>query len=112
MGYSGGQKPNPTYARILDSTECVRIEYDTSKVKYADLIVDVFRMHKPVTRRTRQYRTVLFYGSELEKLICEDAMRCWKEQNIGLDLFVEVEPLTKFYRAEEYHQDYLKKKGM
>lgn len=112
MGYSGGQQPNPTYARILDSTESVRIEYDTSKIEYADLIVDVFRMHKPVVERTRQYRTVLFYGNEEEKNICEDAIRCWKEQNRGLDLFVDVEPLASFYQAEEYHQDYLKKKGM
>jgi peptide methionine sulfoxide reductase MsrA len=67
-------------------------------------------MHTPTRQRGRQYRSALFYADEEQKQLAEDAVRYLKQQ-LGT-VYVDIEPWTKFYRAEEYHQDYLSKRGM
>lgn len=109
-GYSGGSKPNPTYRNIMDSTESVWIEFDPDVIAFEDLVVEWARMHSPTRKTSTQYRSVLFYADEEQKMLAEDAVRALKQQR-GV-IYVDIEPMTTFYKAEEYHQNYLSKKGM
>ena len=79
-----------------------------------DLIVEWARTHSPTRQTSRQYRSVLFYGDDMQKEIAQDALRGLSQKYIGssVKLYVDIEKWTKFYQAEEYHQHYLKKKGM
>jgi len=113
VGYSGGSKPNPTYPKILDATESIWIEFDPDTISFEDLVVEWARMHKPIRQTSRQYRSVIFYGDEEQKMLAEDAVRGMRQQFGSIvSIFVDIEPWSRFYRAEEYHQDYYAKKGM
>lgn len=114
VGYAGGSTPNPTYKRIMDYTEAYLIEFDENVISYEDLIVEWARTHSPTRQTSRQYRSVLFYGDDEQKEIAQDALRGLSQKYVGssVKLHVDIEKWTKFYQAEEYHQNYLKKKGM
>lgn len=94
----------------MDSTESIWIEFDPDIISYEDLVVEWARMHSPTRMTRRQYRSVLFFGDDEQKMLAEDAVRGMKQQ-LG-DIYVNVEPMTTFYKAEEYHQNYLSKKGL
>ena len=110
VGYSGGLKPNPTYRNMFDATESVWIEFDPDTISFEDLVVELARMHTPTRQASRQYRSVIFYGDKEQKILAEDAVRGMRQQ-FG-SIFVDIEPWSRFYRAEEYHQDYYEKQGM
>ena len=116
VGYSGGQNDNPTYENHPGHAEAVEIEYDTEKTSYKKLLDFFFQIHNPTTLnqqgndRGTSYRSAIFYGNEEEK---EEAInfidivnksKRWKDPVV-----TTLEPLKKFYPAEEYHQDYLQK---
>ncbi len=119
-GYAGGTVPNPTYEQISSGTtghaEGVQIEYDPSQVKFTDLLTVFFGSHDPTTKNRQgndvgtQYRSVIFYTTPEQKKQTEDFV---KEINLsnpeGQTIVTEVEPLTKFYEAENYHHDYFAK---
>ena len=91
------------------------IEFDPKVITYEELVVHWSKMHSlPTYRGTRQYRSALFYSNDVEKEICLEAMErlvASKSSN-GRKVFMDVEPVGPFYRAEEYHQDYLVKQGL
>jgi peptide methionine sulfoxide reductase msrA/msrB len=122
-GYTGGQKENPTYEEVSSGTtghvEAVQVYYDPAKVTYQDLL-DVFWRHIDPTDdggqfvdRGSQYRSAIFYHDEEQKTLAEKS----KAQLAASGRFAEpivmtIRKFTKFYEAEDYHQDYYKKHSL
>jgi peptide methionine sulfoxide reductase msrA/msrB len=116
VGYTGGSVPNATYRNHEGHAEAVRIEFDPTKTSYAALLRFFFRMHDPTTLNRQgndigtSYRSAIFYHDEEQKRIAEqvkaevDASGKWKRP-----IVTEVVPAGPWWRAEEYHQDYLVK---
>lgn len=116
-GYAGGDEPNPTYREVAygrtTHAEAVQVHYDPDVVDYATLVDVFFNSQNPTQvdgqgpDRGRQYRSVIFYSSEEEQRIAE-------EKKAALDasgqydrpIAAEIDPLERFWVAEEYHQDY------
>ncbi len=116
-GYSGGETANPDYKSVCSGltghAECLQIIYDPAKISYEDLLEVFWKTHDPTTLNRQgndigtQYRSVIFYQDEAEKNIAES----YKEQLdasgiFGKPIVTTLEPFTKFYPAENYHQDY------
>ena len=116
VGYTGGRVENPNYQNHEGHAEAVEIEYDPKLTSYRQLLDFFFRMHNPTTLNRQgndigsSYRSAIFYGNEEEKqeaarfIEIVNASKRWKAPVV-----TSLEPLKKFYKAEEYHQDYLQK---
>jgi peptide methionine sulfoxide reductase msrA/msrB len=119
-GYTGGQKPNPTYEEVsaggTGHAESVQVRYDPQKITYRELL-DVFWRHVDPTDaggqfvdRGSQYRSAIFYNDQEQKRIAEESKaELEKSGRFSKPLVTEIVPLGKFYPAEEYHQDYYSK---
>ena len=120
-GYAGGTEDNPTYeqvARGLTShAEAVKVYYDPEVISFTALVQVFFGSHDPTTLNSQgpdrgpQYRSIAFYKNDAEKKIIESYMSALKDQNVydRDPITTEVVKFTKFYDAEDYHQDYEKK---
>lgn len=123
VGYMGGTLKNPTYQDVCtDRTghaEVVQIEYDPSRVSYDDLLKVFWQAHDPTTLNRQgpdvgtQYRSVIFYHSPEQ----ETAARASKEELEKAGVFkrpivTEIVQASDFWRAEQYHQQYLEKRGL
>ena len=120
-GYSGGTEKNPTYEQVgggmTSHAEAVKIYYDPKVISFTALVQVFFGSHDPTTLnrqgpdRGAQYRSVAFYKNEKEKQIIEAYIKALTDQNVyeGAPITTEVTQFTKFYDAEDYHQDYEKK---
>ncbi|HET8838520.1 MAG TPA: peptide-methionine (S)-S-oxide reductase MsrA [Flavobacteriaceae bacterium] len=117
-GYSGGHTENPTYQQVgtgrTGHSESVEVTYDPKEVSFKTL-VDVYFGSQNVTQQNGQgpdrgseYRSILFYQNETEKQIIE-AKIAELDAQYREPIAAEVLPFQKFWRAEEYHQDYEKK---
>jgi peptide methionine sulfoxide reductase msrA/msrB len=119
-GYTGGHKDNPSYEEVSSGTtghvEAVQVIYDPSKVSYEQLLDSFWRHIDPTdpggqfVDRGEQYRSIIFYHDETQKAAAEESKR--KLQNSGRfdkPIVTEILPFTKFYSAEEYHQQYSNK---
>ncbi|HEV7424585.1 MAG TPA: peptide-methionine (S)-S-oxide reductase MsrA [Candidatus Paceibacterota bacterium] len=116
VGYTGGSVVDPTYENHEGHAEAVEIEYDDTQTSYKKLLDFFFQIHNPTTLnqqgndRGTSYRSAIFYGSGEEKKEAENFIdivnnsKRWKNPVV-----TTLEPLTKFYPAEDYHQDYLVK---
>jgi len=116
VGYTGGQVENPTYENHEGHAEAVEIAYDPEKTTYRNLLNFFFQIHNPTTLNRQgndigtSYRSTIFYGNEEEKKEAENfieivnSSKRWKNP-----VLTTLEPLQKFYQAEDYHQDYLQK---
>jgi peptide-methionine (S)-S-oxide reductase len=113
VGYSGGKKADPTYHFIMDHTEAVLIEFDPKVITYEDILLEWSQMHSPNRYRSNQYRSAIWYLNEEQKEAAEEIMTGMKAVSVKerTELFSDIEDATKFYRAEEYHQDFLSKRG-
>lgn len=116
VGYAGGENANPSYENHPGHAEAVQIEYDPSKISYKELLDFFFRVHDPTTLNRQgndigtSYRSAIFYGDGSEKLEAEafiDLVN--KSGRWPKPVVTSLEPLTTFYPAEGYHQDYLQK---
>ena len=128
-GYAGGNYPDPSYKKVLsyrfdtppgvvNYTETVRVRYDDSKISTEDLIKSFWELHDP-TQKDRQgndrgnnYRSAIFYTTPEQKTIAMRTKAAYQEllSKAGYGKIVtQILPLKKFYPAEAYHQDYLKK---
>lgn len=116
VGYTGGRAVNPTYANHDGHAEAVEIEYDEEKTFYKNLLDFFFRVHNPTTLHRQgndigtSYRSAIFYSNDMEKREAEEFIKIVNESGRWKDPVVTtLEPLDKFYPAEDYHQDYLQK---
>jgi peptide-methionine (S)-S-oxide reductase len=119
-GYAGGKKKNPTYKEVSSGgtghAEAVQVAYDPAKVTYTKLL-EVFWHNIDPTAKNRQfcdsgsqYRTAIFYENEEQKrLALESKQALEKSKPFKGEIVTEVAPLTGFYPAEDYHQDFYKK---
>jgi peptide methionine sulfoxide reductase msrA/msrB len=118
-GYTGGHKENPSYGKVSSGTtghvEAVQVYYDPSKVTYTELL-DYFWKHIDPTDsggqfvdRGSQYRSVIFYHDEEQKRLAEKSKEALsKSGRFNKPIVTEILKFTKFYEAENYHQDYYK----
>ena len=116
-GYSGGQKVNPSYEDVCTGTtghaEACQIVFDTTQVSYQDLLEIFWGSHDPTTLNKQgadvgtQYRSAIFYNSEKQKELAEHYRLKLDQSNTFTNPVVtQIAPLTNFYPAENYHQDY------
>ncbi|PIT91246.1 peptide-methionine (S)-S-oxide reductase [Candidatus Kaiserbacteria bacterium CG10_big_fil_rev_8_21_14_0_10_49_17] len=119
VGYSGGHTQNPTYEDVCSGetgyAETVEVTYDPAVISYRELVKAFFKMHDPTQENGQgpdsgeQYRSAIFFFTpEQEKRaheVTEEISSDYKK-----DIQTEITPAGPFYEAEEYHQDYLKKK--
>ena len=114
-GYAGGTTLNPTYKQVCSGTtghaEVAQISFDPAKISYRQLVDLFWDAHDPTTMNRQgadvgtQYRSVIFYHNEDQKLIAELSKQ-EAQKNFTQAIVTEIQPLTKFYPAENYHQDY------
>lgn len=116
-GYAGGHVPDPTYEQVCSGTtghaEVVRIEFDPAEVSFRDLLDVFFSIHDPTTLNRQgadvgtQYRSAIFYHDEGQKRVAEEAIRDLEAEGVWDNPVVtQVVPITEFYPAEAYHQEY------
>jgi peptide-methionine (S)-S-oxide reductase len=116
-GYAGGTKENPTYEEVCTGktghAEVAQITFDPAKITYEKLLEMFWKAHDPTTLNRQgadhgtQYRSVIFYHDEKQR---EAAERSKREAAKEFDdpIVTEIKPLTHFYEAENYHQDYFR----
>jgi peptide-methionine (S)-S-oxide reductase len=116
-GYIGGTTINPTYRDICNGdtghAEAIQITFDSSKISFGELLEVFFATHDPTTLNRQgndsgtQYRSEIFYHNEVQKKISEDYIALLtKENTFGKPIVTNISKATKFYEAEEYHQNY------
>ena len=115
-GYTGGTNENPTYDNHPGHAEALDIEYDDTQTSFWKLLDFFFQIHNPTTLNQQgndigtSYRSAIFYQNEDEKKQAEDFIKIVNDSKRWPGPVVTtLEPFTKFWKAEEYHQDYLQK---
>jgi peptide methionine sulfoxide reductase msrA/msrB len=119
-GYTGGKKEDPSYDEVSSGTtghvEAIQVYYDPSKITYEELLNYFWRHIDPTDSegqfvdRGSQYRSVIFYHDEEQKRIAEESKEeLSRSGRFNKSISTEIIKFTKFYEAEEYHQDYYKK---
>jgi len=116
-GYTGGNTVNPTYEQVAGGKtghrEAVEVVFDPGKLRYEDLLADFLAARNPARQSANAspaHRSTIFYHDEAQRLLAErvkdkfSQSRKWK-----FPVVTEINPVSKFYPAEEYHQDYYRK---
>jgi len=116
-GYANGHVKNPSYRAVCNGdtghAEVVQVKFDPSVITFKDILNIFFVIHDPTTLNRQgadvgtQYRSGIYYHSEDQKQVAEQAIRELEAQKVwGSPIVTEVEPIKDFYIAEEYHQEY------
>lgn len=122
-GYAGGDVDNPTYRQVCTDTtghaEVVQVEFDPTVVSYQQLLDAFFQMHDPTQVGRQgpdigsQYRSAIFYHTEEQgRLARETVKRLEDEKRYPRAIATEITPAPQFWRAEDYHQRYLERRGL
>ncbi len=122
-GYEGGKLDNPTYRDVCtDMTghaEVVEIDYDPEKIRYEELLEAFFGLHDPTQLNRQgpdwgtQYRSVVFFHTPEQQAAAQAFIeRLTAEKRFSKPIVTQVVPAETFWRAEEYHQRYLEKRGL
>ena len=117
-GYAGGAEPNPTYEEVSDHAtghaEVIKIDFDPAVVSLATLLDFFWSVHNPTqvggqgNDEGPQYRSIILYADAAQKEAAEQS-RARAQQTFRDPITTEIVPLTKFWPAEGYHQDYFAK---
>ncbi len=116
-GYSGGNVAEATYEQVCTGTtghaEVCRIRYDPARIEYVDLLEVFFKTHDPTTLNRQgndfgtQYRSVIFYHDRPQQETAEKTKRALDTSGaFAKPIVTQIVPAAKFYKAEQYHQDY------
>ncbi|MDZ7718545.1 MAG: peptide-methionine (S)-S-oxide reductase MsrA [Balneolaceae bacterium] len=116
-GYAGGHVEDPTYRQVTSGTtghaEVARLEFDPEVITYKELLEVFWHTHNPTTKNRQgadvgpQYRSVIFYMDEEQKQIAEESLKKTDASDLWKDPIVtEIEPLSNYSVAENYHQNY------
>lgn len=114
VGYSGGTNDAPTYENHPGHAEALKITYDPTETTEAELLDYFFQIHDPTTINRQgndvgsSYRSTIFYKSDEQKAVAEEAV-IRNQPYWTAPIVTSLEPLSTFWPAEEYHQDYLQK---
>lgn len=119
-GYAGGRTENPNYREVCGGNtghaEVIQIEFDPATVSYEKLLDVFWKCHDPSTLNRQgadtgtQYRSIILTHDENQKKLAIES-RTAAEKNFASPIVTEIVPLTKFYAAENYHQDYYNQNG-
>lgn len=123
VGYLGGTMTNPTYRDVCTGrtghAEVVQVTYDPSRVTYDDLLTVFWENHDPTTLNRQgpdvgpQYRSAIFYHDEAQKASAESSKdERDRSGRYRKPIVTEITPATEYYEAEDYHQQYLEKRGL
>ena len=123
VGYLGGTLKNPTYHDVCSGrtghAEVVQVTYDPARVTYDDLLTVFWENHAPTTLNRQgpdvgtQYRSAIFYHDDAQKeAAIESKDEREKSGKYRRPIVTEITPATEFYMAEDYHQQYLEKRGL
>lgn len=123
VGYTGGHFKNPSYEAVCTDTtghaEAVLVEYEPTKVSYEELLEVFWNSHNPTTLNRQgfdigtQYRSAIFYHNEKQKgMAIKSRERLEMSGKYKNKIVTEIVPADTFYKAEEYHQRYLEKRGL
>ncbi|MAX94079.1 MAG: peptide-methionine (S)-S-oxide reductase [Candidatus Marinimicrobia bacterium] len=123
VGYIGGKVKNPSYelvcTGITGHAEAVEVEYNPNVVSFEKLLDTFFQLHDPTTLNRQgpdvgtQYRSAAYFSDDEEKKIIESKVNTLNESGkFKSKIVTEIEALSEFYNAEDYHQDYYKKRGI
>ncbi|MBU0629142.1 MAG: peptide-methionine (S)-S-oxide reductase MsrA [Nanoarchaeota archaeon] len=120
VGYMGGKLENPSYEDVCTDTtghvEVVQLEYDPKLIKYEKLLTIFWKIHNPTTPNRQgfdigtQYRSVIFYHTDKQKEIAEKSKKQEQKKHTSTIVTI-IEPAREFWKAEDYHQKYLMKRG-
>ncbi|MEO6671287.1 MAG: peptide-methionine (S)-S-oxide reductase MsrA [Ferruginibacter sp.] len=121
-GYTGGEMPDPDYKSVCGGNtghaECLQIVYDPSKISFDELLEIFWKTHDPTTLNRQgndigtQYRSAVFFHNEQQKGIAEKYIaQLQASGTFSRPIVTSLEPFTKFYPAEDYHQNYFKLNG-
>lgn len=116
-GYAGGSMPNPTYKEVSTGqtghAEVVQLTYNPAEISYRDILKVFFTIHDPTTPNRQgadigpQYRSIIFFQDNDQRLVAEEVIREIKNAEIwNAPLVTELEKYSNFYPAEDYHQNY------
>jgi peptide-methionine (S)-S-oxide reductase len=116
-GYMGGHVDNPTYRAVCEGdtghAECVQVTFDPARIRYEDLLEWFFRSHDPTTLNRQgadegtQYRSAIFWHDEAQREAAQQAIAKYKPQ-FASPIVTEVTAASRFWPAEQYHQDYFR----
>ena len=123
VGYIGGKVKNPSYELVCTGltghAEAVEVEYNPNIVSFEKLLDTFFELHDPTTLNRQgpdigtQYRSAAYFSNDDEKKIIETKINTLNESGkFNSRIVTEIEEITDFYDAEDYHQDYYKKRGI
>ena len=123
VGYIGGKVKNPSYELVCTGltghAEAVEIEYNPNEVSFEKLLDTFFELHDPTTLNRQgpdigtQYRSAAYFSNDDEKQIIESKITALNESGkFKSRIVTEIEAISDFYNAEDYHQDYYKKRGI
>ncbi|HVO62833.1 MAG TPA: peptide-methionine (S)-S-oxide reductase MsrA [Terriglobales bacterium] len=123
VGYIGGNTKNPTYKDVCtDGTghaEAVEVEYDPAKISYDQLLNVFWENHDPTTPNRQgpdwgsQYRSAIFFHTPEQEQQAKASKDAWnKSGRLRNKIVTQIVPATDFYEAEDYHQQYLEKRGL
>lgn len=123
VGYCGGKTDNPTYKEVCTDTtghaEVVEIAFDPAQLSYEQLLDAFWKLHDPTTPNRQgpdvgsQYRSVIFFHSPAQEAAARAAKdRLDKSGKFRKPVVTSIVPAATFYKAEEYHQRYLEKRGL
>ena len=123
VGYCGGKTDNPTYQDVCTDTtghaEVVEITFDPAQLPYEQLLETFWKLHDPTTPNRQgpdvgsQYRSVIFFHSPAQEVAARAAReRLDKSGQLRRPIVTEIVPAVPFYKAEDYHQRYLEKRGL
>jgi peptide-methionine (S)-S-oxide reductase len=114
-GFAGGHTENPTYREVCSETtghaEVTEIVFDPEKISYQQLLDVFWQAHDPTTLNRQgadegtSYRSIILYRTEKQKLLAEKSL-IETQKNFHNPIVTEIVPLKKFYKAEDYHQQY------
>ncbi|MEK6937064.1 MAG: peptide-methionine (S)-S-oxide reductase MsrA [Nanoarchaeota archaeon] len=120
VGYSGGKVKNPSYENVCsgdtEHVEVVKVNFDPSVISYDDLLNVFWKAHDPTSIDRQgpdigeQYRSVIFYIDDKQRITAENSKQDLERK--GLIIATKILPFKEFYKAEEYHQQYLFKRGI
>jgi peptide-methionine (S)-S-oxide reductase len=123
VGYIGGKVKNPSYELVCTGltghAEAVEVVYNPNEVTFEKLLDTFFELHDPTTLNRQgpdigtQYRSAAYFSNDDEKQIIESKINALNESGkFTSKIVTEIEAISDFYNAEDYHQDYYKKRGI
>ena len=123
VGYIGGKVKNPSYELVCTGltghAEAVEVEYNPQVISFETLLDTFFKLHDPTTMNRQgpdvgtQYRSAAYFSNNEEKKIIENKIDALNESGkFSSKVVTEIEAISEFYDAEDYHQDYYKKRGI